>query len=563
MQKKQIAVVLAAALAGACSTQTVQEVRHEVRTVEQRADSLKGRVGEKAQQGTANVTKREGMWIPTKRIAVEHDLKRTPEILRKEISINRTFFSLNEVAERITLNTGVSVTVSIDAAQNQQGSGAQPVQTPAVPGSGMPALPPLPGQAGPSATASFGVNVAGSPGSITVAYKGSLSGLLDTVAARYNISWDYRNDRIEFFRYQTKTFTVAAVPGEINSSNRINNKSSTTGSGAGGAGGPVATSAGGSTDNALSTAVEVANMSVWKGIDDSVKTMLSPGGRMVVTPSVGTITVTDTPRVIDMVSKYIEQTNAHLSKQVVVNVQVLAVNLNKTEDYGINWDVVYNALSKNFGFAFSTASTAATGTAALTMRILSTAGTATGSGIQSWQGSRAILNALSTQGDVSVVTSATAMTMNNQPVPVQVGKQTAYLASSATTNTSNVGSTTTLTPATITTGFAMNVLPHIQSDGRLLLQYALDMSTLTNLHTVTSGGSSIQTPEVETRNFLQRVSLRSGETLVMAGFEALDATANNSGIGSASNTWAGGAVKADRSKRVIVVLVRPVIMDKI
>lgn len=51
------------------------------------------------------------------------------------------------------------------------------------------------------------------------------------------------------------------------------------------------------------------------------------------------------------------------------------------------------------------------------LKILPTAGQATNSRIQAWQGTQAIIAALSLQGDVSIMTSATTMTLNNQPVP--------------------------------------------------------------------------------------------------------------------------------------------------
>src|SRR5204863_1303713 len=143
-----------------------------------------------------------------------------------------------------------------------------------------------------------------------------------------------------------------------------------------------------------------------------------------------------------------------------------------------------------------------------------------------WAGSSMIINALSTQGKVRKETSASVATLNHQPVPVQVARQTAYLKSSQTTISANVGTTTSLSPGVVTSGFTMTVLPNVLDNGTVMLQFSTDISTLRQITTVSSGGSSsssqIQTPEIDTRNFLQRVAMKSGQTLVVSGFEQME-----------------------------------------
>jgi type II secretory pathway component GspD/PulD (secretin) len=117
----------------------------------------------------------------------------------------------------------------------------------------------------------------------------------------------------------------------------------------------------------------------------------------------------------------------------------------------------------------------------------------------------------------------------------------------------------------------MNLVPHILDDNKLLLQYAVNLSSLVKLETtssggttvngVTTGGSSIQTPNIDTRNFLQRVALNSGDTLVVAGFEQTDLSAEQQGVGDAENIALGGSKKGKRGKTVIVVLLQPVIAN--
>ncbi|MDO9550824.1 MAG: hypothetical protein Q7J03_07605, partial [Methanoregula sp.] len=160
----------------------------------------------------------------------------------------------------------------------------------------------------------------------------------------------------------------------------------------------------------------------------------------------------------------------------------------------------------------------------------------------------------------SQVTSASVTTLNNQVAPVQVGRQTSYLASSTTTVSEGL-STTALQPGVVTTGFSMNLVPHLLDSNNLLLQYAMDISSLLGITSVTSGGSTIQVPEIETRNFLQRVRLNSGDTLVVTGFEQGNMSSNTQGPGNAENTLLGGGLKGARQKSILVVLIQPVIAE--
>jgi type IVB pilus formation R64 PilN family outer membrane protein len=175
-----------------------------------------------------------------------------------------------------------------------------------------------------------------------------------------------------------------------------------------------------------------------------------------------------------------------------------------------------------------------------------------------------MINALSTQGKVRKETSASVTTLNYQPVPVQVARQTAYLKSSQTTISANVGSSTSLTPGVVTSGFTMTLLPNLLDNGTVMLQFSTDISTLRRINTVsstgTTGGSQIQTPEIDTRNFLQRVAMKSGQTLVVSGFEQMEGDVERQGTGSPSNFLLGGGAASRSNKEIIVILITPIAM---
>lgn len=535
------ALTLAALVAG-CSTSMVEPINKEVAANYAHAKELAQKTAVPVTASTSVITKRNDSWVPLKEVKGE-DAK-LPVEFTKTYSIDREFSAITEVAERITFLSGIPVSISPDvmgmsgqqAGQVQQQPGQMPMQM-------MP--PPISGSGGPLPSS---VTTGLPTGGIQLSYTGNLVGFMDLACARFGVSWEYRNGQVVIFRTLTKTFVVYALPGDTTLDAKISNQSSGNGSGG-------ITSAAASSNSTHNTGVSVSGLSVWSALEQSIQGMLTSQGKVSVTPATGAVTVTDVPYVVDRVGKFVEEQNKSLSRQVMINVRILSVSLTELDDYGINWNLVYNSISNGVGATLASNFSPNLAATALKLSVLPTNNS-------TLAGSEAIISAISQQGRVSLVTSASVTTLNNQAVPVQVGRQTAYLASSSTTTTANVGSTTSITPGVVTTGFSMNLLPHVLEEGRLLLQYAIDISSLDRMVTVSSGGSSIQTPEVQTRNFLQRVAVRSGETLVLSGFEQAESSATTQGVGSAQNTWAGGGVKGNKKRDVIVVLITPMVADR-
>jgi type II secretory pathway component GspD/PulD (secretin) len=98
----------------------------------------------------------------------------------------------------------------------------------------------------------------------------------------------------------------------------------------------------------------------------------------------------------------------------------------------------------------------------------------------------------------------------------------------------------------------------VLANGTVLLQFSTDISSLRALRTVTSSTSSIESPELDTRNFLQRVAMKSDETLIISGFEQSEDNLTQQGTGTPSNMLLGGRLGATSSKEVIVILITPV-----
>ena len=556
-------LVAAAFLLSACAGPASQVV------IDERTQRHKGQIEQlltpPPDAGSA-VSYTDRSWIALRKLERPRDAgsERTDAL---QIEINQRFQNLNEIATTVSALSGWPVLVAADvlagagpaapATAAANGSVPLPPGQPFAPGARAAALGPLPAgfpaampapPAGPiSAHSSFQAN-----------YAGSLTGFMNLVAAYYGISWKPQATALRFYLLESRSFRIAALPGDARLSSSVDAGASTGANGGGSmaaapgaaTGGGAATQSGASSN---STGLSFSGLSVWSAIEASVRQMLGPAGRVVASPATGTLTVTDTPPVLDRVAEYLEEQNRSLNRQVSVHVRVLSVELEEGETYGIQWDLVYRRLAGAHPYAIGlrTAAVTAEGVGNLVLTAPPNSGSR-------WAGSQAMISALSTQGRVTELTSASVVTLNNQPVPVNVGRRVSYLAASATSQTANVGSTTSLTPGTVSTGFSMTLVPHIVDDQELLLQYAVDLSSLLRIKTISSGGSTIEAPDVSTSSFLQRVRLKSGEILVVAGFDQDNLSAVAQGVGHPENTLMGQR-KGSSKRTMLVILIQPTV----
>jgi len=481
-----------------------------------------------------------------------------------------------EFAQTVTKICGVPVHVSPDAmealnASRSRDSQVATQQPPVVsPGGGVP-IPAfasgLPSVNGSGSMMGEGTSQGSSQQMINIKYQGELQGLMDVVSARLGVSWKYENDTIQMYYIDSRVFEIDAIPTITDIVSQVKSGTSSqqgvtsvsSGSGGGGSGGSGGSSAMGGTSGSSDSTTVSLKSSIVDDIRATVKTMLTPGvGRMAMSPSSGTLTVTDTPQVLNAIGAYIKSQNATLTKQVLLNVRVLDVKMSAGDNAGINWNSVFKSLSGKIGFNLSGGIQAPANSVTGAISIL---GTSANKALNQWGGTNLLVSALSTQGKVSVVTSPSVTTLNLQPVPVQVATQTSYLASVGTTLAANVGSATQLTPGIVTTGFSMNLLPYVlDDDGNILLQYSISISQLNSLKTVSSGSVSIQVPEVSDRIFSEKVRLKTGQTLVLSGFEQNSQNGTRNGIGSPKNWLAGGSAAANSEHDVIVIVITPIVM---
>lgn len=442
------------------------------------------------------------------------------------------------VAERIYEATGIPVELTPDVFAPAPGTNTNASTATGTGGAATSSAP-------RTGTAASGQN-AQQAFSIPMDFRGNLADFLNGLCARLGLGWTYTNGTVVISRYITRTFELAATPGESNYSSHVSKGSSAS---TGATGGSGSTTNGSFSGNSSITA-EAKKLSPWAGIEASIKTMLTPSvGKVSVDPMTGTVVVTDSRVVVDQVQKLIEHENQLLMRQAALDVQIITLEVTDKTSLDVSVNAVYKALSGNWSAAIGTiGSLASAGSSSLNYSVLH--GGAAGTTVTG-----KLLDGI---GRVVQNTSTQLVTTNRVPVPLAQYSTKGYLAQTTPANGGGTSAGTGvpgLTPGSVTTGLFISALPTIQDNNSLLLRLSIDSSTLQQIESTSTGSGAtfqqIQYPDTTGYKSDHNVSLRNGDTLVLVGVNS-DQTQGQRQTGFLSNSMLNA-----RAQTLQIVLVTP------
>jgi type IVB pilus formation R64 PilN family outer membrane protein len=529
MITRYTALALAVLALSACATTAPERAANLQRSIEEDATTALNRA--QVVQPVRGPVVQDVPYVDVRPVPKRDTL---PLIFQREVTFNEPIgVPFQVLAQRIQAQTGVSVTYQAELLETSEAAGAAPGQNSQSLEALLSALPPV------GETASISMPMASG---ISVSYSGPLKGLFDTVAADTGAYWRYEPNmnRVNFYRFETETFRIEAVVGS----------GSSTASIGGGSSGEGLSSGQASSDHSTSG-------SVWADVEAGVAKLLSPEGVYITSTSLGTLLVRDRPDRMDIVREFVREQNAALSTQVTFEVNVYRVLVRDEDAKGLNWNGVFQRLiaSSPYQINFLTNNTA--NQEGLAQGIISVKPEANGQP-QRWGGSAVLLQALSSLGNTSVVTSVTAVTVNNTATPVRVTRKRSYVAEISQA-IAGQGGTSVATGAQINqeeleTGLVMYLLPHVQSDGkRVLVKATASLTSLERFDTFTTDEQTVQQPQVASREFSQTAWLNSGETLVLSGFEQAEGASDRSSPFD-WRIWPVSGTRTSRHEREIVVL---------
>jgi type IVB pilus formation R64 PilN family outer membrane protein len=547
MMNKKILAAAAVALAnllGGCSTQAL--IDNSVKATTERSDDASAKVAaaaQKAKQLTADAADSEvdmpyiaGAPVPLGREVT------LPAALRKGVKTEVLFkgsdkVDLMEAAAQLTLATGIPVRVRPDALLPQaefMPKGAQAT-----------------GQAGPS-------GAAGGAQPVSVNLKVSeapAADILNYIATQTGCYWEYKPDQgvIDIFRLVTKTFEFRGLSG-----------SGQVSIGLGRMGGGSSSSS--TFESNASTKYDQKDIDAIKNLRMAIEAMMTKGGSGSITDG-GTIVVTDTKDSVDSIEKYLKVENRRMNRRVRLVFEAIDVAATDTGERGIDWSLIYEKITQKLTGNLI-------GTLDLTspQSVTSGLGGTIGYGVagnSAFNGSKAILDALHQVGTVVNVTSVPVLTLNRQPVQFAVRNTFDYVQSiQVNTVASSAGTTTApqIQQKEETVGTSLTITPAAFDDGEIVLGIAYDNTALRSLLPYTAGANSSTTNTVQQRNIdgtgtVQKVPMRSGQTLFISGIERRNESVSKARLDESLPLLAGGSDQAKKSKNTTIILVTAVAED--
>ena len=381
----------------------------------------------------------------------------------------------------------------------------------------------------------------------------TLPDLLSQVSTWFGVSWRYEGGEILIRRYETRTYPLAS----LTTAAEVDTKVSTSGMesfSAGASSGAASSTSSGSSgggDIAKHETRLKAKFDVAADIKAALEDLVGGDGKVALSPALGTVTVTARPGMQRHIAAYLRDVNALMTRQVRVNVQVLSITAEDSLDLSSDIGVVLDSLGGVSLAGATPTSSAISGFGQLALSLVG--GKASGSSV--------VIKALSAVGNTRLETEGQVTTLNGKPAPLVVARQKPYVVGTTTTLYDS-GSVTSTQIGNLVLGYAMQVMPRVLDDNELLLHFSVRMTELRAMDEFTSGGQTYQQPDVDLRAFTQEARLKSGDTLVLTGFQSMDERASDSGlpvIGPILGGLFGGQTGNSKSRTTIVLLITPIV----
>lgn len=293
--------------------------------------------------------------------------------------------------------------------------------------------------------------------------------------------------------------------------------------------------------------------------------VMSTGGKLVFDNSTGTIIVTDTKTNLKYIKELLNKIDQP-TQQVMIEAKIVRTTKNGGKDLGIQWGASINDKTRyNFPYSVQVGAGADTNrNYIVNLPVTDITRAGLGAGIGLTLGSfnnnfilNAKLNALETKGEAKIMHSPKILTMNNQKAKLESGEEIRFRETK--TNTTSSTQETTIQKEEAKT--ILEITPQVLSNGNILLNLSLELSEFDRSEEKKVDGI----PSKNTNKAETQVTLKDGETLIIAGLKKEMMFKNESSVPFFSKIPLLGALFRSRSSgddlSELLIFVTPKIMD--
>ena len=215
--------------------------------------------------------------------------------------------------------------------------------------------------------------------------------------------------------------------------------------------------------------------------------------------------VTVTSRYADRVKTMLMELDRDVP-QVLIKVLIVEVTHSNSSDIGIEYSILNTRPSGNgqtvgtqFGLAQAVTNAMATGTpSGLVAKVIESNLSAT-------------LKALASTGKLDVLSRPTILGVDNQLASIMVGQSVPFVTASNITSVGTIVNSVNYQPI----GIILNVTPHINPDGMVILDVAPQVSQISSQTVTIQAG--VNAPVFDQRSAQCRVAVRNNQTIVIGG----------------------------------------------
>ncbi|MGU5658562.1 pilus (MSHA type) biogenesis protein MshL [Aeromonas veronii] len=315
------------------------------------------------------------------------------------------------------------------------------------------------------------------------------------------------------------------------------------------------------------------NSDYWTDLRDSLQTLIGTGdGRAVITsPQAGLVTIRAYPKELKAVREFLNQSDSHLKRQVVLEARIIEVALNEGYEQGVDWSGLSASWDGNKGITGG-GSLANTQLPTTPNQIFTALGGGAGFKVSDGNFNVAV-NLLKTQGDVNTLSSPRVTATNNQKAVIKVGTDEYFVTNASTTTVSTTSGDRTTPNVELTpffSGISLDVTPQIDEEGKVLLHIhpsVIDTEEQTKTIKVTDSDTLVlPLAKSSIRESDTVVQANNGDIIVIGGLMKTDKQETVSKVPLLGDIpWVGEAFtnRRESTKKVeLVIMLKPTVVEK-
>ncbi|MDR3177784.1 MAG: pilus (MSHA type) biogenesis protein MshL [Campylobacteraceae bacterium] len=389
----------------------------------------------------------------------------------------------------------------------------------------------------------------------------SLFETLDILITSNNLDYEYKNSVLKISALTTKSFKIDYITsvrqGTATMSASVNSA-------------PRQVSSGGevSIDRSDNEIIVKEEFDFWNTINVEVQAILNTGKELytakepIINSRAGLITITATKDQLKRVEEYFNALKERLSKQVLIDVTILSVELNNDNRMGIDWskfqlgffgEAIAAAAGINAGASWSyNPSTPSSnypyypnmgGASGGNSATVSNGGSVNTGGLLAFGGGAqfsidGVFDFLKEKGKTSVVSNPKVLTLNNQQALITVGDTINYQTRSTTVTSSTTATTSEdITNYSLFVGILLNILPTVSEENNIMLRINPSLSDFKyredDVRYARSDGTAIPrtiAPDTVDKKLSTVVNVKSGDTIILGGLITNNVLQVNKGI---------------------------------